>query len=110
MTGTLATTVVAEAELLVGVGSDVALVTLAWSTLFPASGETVTLNVADAPEARVEIVKTSLPLMEPTAGLLAANVGPLVCISLTKIALAGSWLVSVTVLASLGPALCTVMV
>src|SRR5262245_14085040 len=56
---------------------------------------TTTVNIADAPTARLEIVHVIVPV-PPTAGLVQANAGPLVCVSETKVVLAGMLSVSCT--------------
>src|SRR5437899_383246 len=50
---------------------------------------TTTVNVADAPAAKVEVVPLIVPV-PPTAGLVKVKVGPLVWLSDTKVVLAGT--------------------
>lgn len=61
-------------------------------------------NVALALALRVEMVQEIVPV-PPTAGLLHANAGPLVCVSETNVVPGGSVSVSVTPCASLVPLL-----
>ena len=70
---------------------------------------TITVNVADAPEVSVAMVPLIVPV-PPTGGLVRVNAGPDVCVSETKVVLAGRMSDSNTVWASLGPALATVIV
>lgn len=68
----------------------------------PAVAASTMENVALAPAPSVEIVHEMVPV-PPTAGLLQANAGPLVCVSETNVVPGGSVSVSVTPCASLVP-------
>src|SRR5205814_1651529 len=96
------TSVEAVDELLLGFESGVVDVTFAvFITVVPFVSEplnvTVTLNVADAPAAKVAMEQVTV------APVVQVNVGPLVCDSETNVVPAGSVSVSVTEAASEGP-------
>ena len=67
------------------------------------------MKVAEAPEASVAIVPLIVPV-PPTAGTLRTNAGPDVCVSETKVVLAGTRSVNETAAAALGPLLVTAIV
>src|SRR5438094_657719 len=69
---------------------------------------TTTVNVADAPAARVGAVPVIVPV-RPTGGVVKVNVGPLFWVSETNVVFPGTPSVSCTLWASLGPLLVTVM-
>src|SRR6266849_4330643 len=68
---------------------------------------TTTVNVADAPAARVVSVPVIVPV-PPAGGLVNVKAGPLVWLSETKVVLAGTASLSTTLGAAAGPALLTV--
>jgi len=98
---------IAVDELLPGVGSLVALVTVAvLLMLMPFASLEMTLktmlNVAVAALAKFAIVQLIGPV-PPTAGVVHANVGPAVCVTETNVMPTGTLSVSETVCAPLGP-------
>ena len=103
------TSVEAVDELLLGFESGVVDVTLAvFITIVPFVSEplnvTVTLNVADAPAAKVAIEQVTV------APVVQVNVGPFVCDSETNVVPAGRVSVSVTEAAFEGPRFWSVIV
>ena len=66
------------------------------------------MKLAEAPEVSVAMVPLMVPV-PPTAGSVMVKTGPDVCVSETKLVLAGRMSDSNTVWASAGPALATVM-
>ena len=97
-----------------GLVESVGLETVAVFVMFVPLGvlgltSTTTVNVAEAPAARVASLPLIVPV-PPTAGLVKVKVGPLVWLSETKVVLAGMLSVSCTFWASEGPWLLTVMV
>ena len=104
----------AVALLLARLGSVVAAVTLAVLLIVDPAGRlgetrTTTVKLAEAPEASAAIVPLIVPV-PPTAGLVRLNDGPEVCVSETKVVLAGTTSERDAVWASLGPAFATVIV
>ena len=79
----VATKMVTVAELLSEFGSNVAAVTLAVFEITVPAGvlglvRTVRVKLADAPNARVPMVRVSVPV-PPTGGDVIVNAGPEVC-------------------------------
>src|SRR5438874_1890404 len=112
--GAAFTALVCVAALLAPVGSAVLLVTVAVSdntvplaTL--ALTPITTVNVAEAPAARVAMLPETMPFV-PVAGFVKVNAGPLGCVSETNVVPAGSVSRSETLWASFGPLLVTVRV
>lgn len=92
--------VVAVDALLPGTPSGVVDVTFAVLVIVPLAALTVTtsVNVADAPEARVAIVAVSV-----AGPVITVKAGPLFCTIETKVVFAGTASVSETLCASAGP-------
>ena len=108
-------TLAAEVELLLpGVGSAVAeamvavlLIVVPFAVF--ASTVSTTVNVAQAPAARVAMVQLTLPV-PPTGGVVQTNAGPVFCASETKIVFGGRGSARTTFCASLAPLFVTVFV
>ena len=111
--GLAVTVVLAEGVLPEGFGSAVVLETFAVFVMIvpvavPAAMCRVMENVAE-PTGNKPIVQLIVPV-PPTAGLLQENAGPVVCVSETKVVLAGVLSVSETAEAADGPLLVSVTV
>ena len=110
---TVVTVVVAVLLLFPGVGSVVALVTVAVfvteAPLNVGSTRTTRLKVAVAPLIRVSRLQVTVPVA-PTAGEEHVNAGPPVCANETNVVLAGTASDSATFCASAEPLLVTVIV
>jgi hypothetical protein len=107
------TVVIAVEELFAGAGSVVAVETDAvFETMVPSgvagATRTTSVNCALALAARAAIVHVVVPVA-PTAGFVHMKEGPLVWLSDTNVVPGGRTSVSVTVWASLGPPLATVI-
>ena len=108
------TVVEPEALLFAGLGSLVVLLTVAEFVIVVPAGvlgdtRTTRMNVAESPESRVAIVPMIDPV-PPCAGLSRVNAGPEVCVTDTKVLLAGTLAEAVTSSASSGPAFANVTV
>lgn len=107
------TSVVAVAELLPGVGSVVALDTLAVLVMVvplavPAVTCTTTVKTLDAPEASDALVYVSVPV--PPAGTASVRVQPAGVLAETSVVFAGTASDNDNDVASLGPLFVTVIV
>src|SRR5260221_724241 len=101
-TADVTTGVVTVAEC--GLPESLGLETVAVSVMLVPAGVlaltgTRTVNVAEAPAARVGVVPLIVPV-PPTGGLVKVKVGTLVCLSETKVVLAGMLSASCTFWAS----------
>src|SRR5260370_13081 len=90
-----------------GVKSGLSLLTVAVLMMFEPFGAlprtwTTTVNVAEAPAARLAVVPLMVPV-PPTAGLVKVKAGPLVWLSETKVVFAGRLSVSCGFGAAAGP-------
>jgi len=107
MSADVCTVVVAVPVLLAGVGSVVTLAAVALLVIVaplgvPESTFTTIVNVAVSPAATVALENTTFPV-PPTAGELVDHPLPVETTADTKVALAGTASVTVTVWASDGP-------